>query len=270
MRYPAVAGSFYPKNIDDLKSEIENSFKSKFGPGYIPALDPKGPRAIKAAVNPHAGYFYSGPVAAHTFAAMAKDGFPETFVILGPNHHALGPLVATTDQDFLMPMGKVEVDIEILDRIGSAVPKSHDAHRLEHSIEVQLPFIQYSCPEAKIVPIVMIDQTYETAINLAEILSDACRGKDVVFLESSDFSHYVPQDVAEAQDRKVIDRILSMNVPEVIDTVQRYKITMCGYGPVMTAMLASGSQSAGLLAYGTSGDACEMKDVVGYASIIMT
>lgn len=269
MRYPAVAGSFYPKREDDLKAAIEDAFESKLGPGYIPTLDPEGPRTLKGYINPHAGVTYSGPVSAHTFAAMAKDGFPETLVIIGPNHHALGPLVATTNQEFLMPMGKVKVDLEIVEKIERRVPVNHDAHSLEHCIEVQLPFIQYLAPETKIVPIVMIDQTYDTAFNLAAILTEACKGRDVAYLATTDFSHYVPAETAKEQDMKIIDRILNFDVPGVIDTVTSNKITMCGYGPVMTAMLASGAQSAELLRYATSGDVCEMKDVVGYASLIM-
>ena len=270
MRYPAVAGTFYPKHDDDLVAEIERSFTSKLGPGYIPTLDPDGARAINAAVVPHAGLMYSGPVAAHAYAAMAKDGFPKTFVILGPNHHALGPLIATTDQNFLMPMGKVEVDKDILAKIGNVVPIDHEAHMLEHCIEVQLPFIQYFSPGSKIVPIVMIDQTYDAALHLAEVLVDACKGRDVTFLATTDLSHYVSPELAYDQDRKVIDMIKTLNVPGVIRTVETNKITMCGYGPVMAAMLASGAHSAGLLKYATSGDVCEMKEVVGYASMILS
>lgn len=270
MRYPAVAGTFYPKHDDDLIAEVERSFTSKLGPGSIPSLNPEGERTISAAVVPHAGLMYSGAVAAHTYAAIAKDGFPKTFVIIGPNHHAIGPLVAATDQNFLMPMGKVEVDKDILAKIGNAVPVDHEAHMLEHCIEVQLPFIQYFSPGSKIVPIVMIDQTYDEALKLAEILVEACKGRDVVFLATTDFSHYVPAEQAFEQDHMVIDRILAMDVPGVTRTVESNKITMCGYGPVMTAMLASGAQCAKLLKYATSGDVCEMKEVVGYASMIMS
>lgn len=267
MRSPAVAGQFYPYGPDQVREEIERLFLSGLGPGEVPELNEGGARTIAGAVVPHAGYTYSGPVAAHVYAALAKDGFPETFVVIGPNHSGFGSPVAMTTENFRTPLGTVNIDTEITERLGRLVVDDPTPHRYEHSIEVQLPFIQYFKEDVKFVPISMAAQDYETAAEVANELKNACQGRDVVILASTDFSHYVPASVAQKQDHAVIDRILSMDAPGVYDTVVRKDVSMCGYGPVMTMMLASGGSRAELLKYATSGDVVPMSDVVGYAAI---
>ncbi|WP_019178154.1 MEMO1 family protein [Methanomassiliicoccus luminyensis] len=269
MRRPAVAGKFYAGGERAVRAEIEKAFLSPLGPGEIPELNKNGPRSIVGAVAPHAGYVYSGPVAAHTYGALARDGFPETFVIMGPNHHAMGAPVAMSTEDFSTPLGVVKIDEDIAGRMGRLVVDDPSAHRYEHSIEVQLPFIQYFSDKAKIVPISMAAQDYETAVEVAEELRRACQGKDVVFIASTDFSHYVPAQEAERQDHAVIDKILAADPEGVYDTVVRRDVSMCGYGPVMTMMLASGGKKAELLKYGSSGDVTPMDEVVGYVSMVV-
>jgi AmmeMemoRadiSam system protein B len=268
MRAPAVAGKFYPSREDETLDMIGRLFESSLG--EIPDLNVEGKRRIRGAVVPHAGYVYSGPVAAHAYAAMAKDGFPETFVIIGPNHHALGAPVAVSTEDFLTPLGPMRIDRDIAESLNGIIVNDPLSHRYEHSIEVQIPFIQFFSEEARIVPIVMAAQVFETAREVADELRKAIRGRDVIIIASSDFSHYIPASEAKKQDEAVIHKILSMDAEGVYDTVIRRDVSMCGYGPVMVSMLASGASHAELLRYGTSGDVTPMRDVVGYASLILT
>jgi AmmeMemoRadiSam system protein B len=265
MRQPAVAGKFYPRTEGKVREEIDHLYDAYLG--RRPRLDPDGPRNIVGLVVPHAGYVYSGPVAAHAYAALAEDGFPETFIVIGPNHSGMGSPVAMTIEDFDTPLGRVRVDQEIVGRMGRLIADDPLAHRYEHSIEVQLPFIQHIKEDVTFVPISMAAQDYETASEVADEIRKACQGRDAVIIASTDFSHYVPAPVAARQDRSVIDRILALDAEGVYDTVIRKSVSMCGYGPVMAMLLASGGKRAELLKYGTSGDVSPMDEVVGYAAI---
>jgi AmmeMemoRadiSam system protein B len=268
MRYPAVAGRFYSSKEKALRKEIEECFRSKIGPGEVPALS-QGRGSIVGAVVPHAGYMFSGPVAAHVFDAIAKEGFPETFVVLGPNHHGVGSGVAMTSEDFKTPLGTIEVDKELAKKLRGWVDEDPSAHQQEHSIEVQVPFIQYFSSKAKFLPICMAFQDFETAKELGTRLRKACEGRDVIVLASSDFSHYVPPDFAKKQDRAVIERILALDAQGVEAAVIGKDVSMCGYGPVMAMLEAVGGKSAQLLKYATSGDVHPMPEVVGYAGIVV-
>ncbi len=267
MRYPAVAGQFYPKNEKALRNEIERCFTSTLGPGQVPKLNKDGPHKIAGAVVPHAGYPYSGPVAAHVYAALAEDGFPDTFVVIGPNHNGFGAAVSTTTEDFQTPLGIMKNDVEITNKLGPLVQNDPVAHRYEHSIEVQLPFIQYLSKDAELVPIVMYAQDHETAKEVGKEVRKACEGRKVVVLASSDFSHYVPEPIAHALDTKVIDQIIARDSQKVYDTVVQKDISMCGYGPVMAMLEATQGKGTVLFKYATSGDAVPMSEVVGYAAI---
>ncbi|MBI0584463.1 MAG: MEMO1 family protein [Methanomassiliicoccus sp.] len=268
MRSPAVAGKFYPRTESRVREEIGQLFDLHLG--RRPVLDPNGPRSIAGVVVPHAGYVYSGPVAVHAYDALARDGFPETFIVIGPNHTGMGSPVAMTTEDFETPLGRVRVDREIAGRMGRLIVDDPLAHRYEHSIEVQLPFLQYISDRATFVPIAMAAQDFETAGEVAEEIRNACRGRDVVVVASTDFSHYVPAAVAKKEDSAVIERILALDAEGVYDTVVRRNISMCGYGPVMAMLLACGGKRAELLKYGTSGDVAPMDEVVGYAAIKVT
>jgi AmmeMemoRadiSam system protein B len=268
MRHPAVAGKFYPRREAEVIEEMEKCFLSPLGPGEIPKLT-KGERRIVGAVVPHAGYEFSGPVAAHVYAALAKDGFPETFIIIGPNHSGTGSFVAMTTEDFITPLGTCRVDKDIASRLERWVNNDPFAHQYEHSIEVQLPFIQYFDRNVKFLPITMAMQDYDTAKEVGAQLRSACCGKDVVVIASTDFSHYVTEKQARTEDMKVIDQILALNPKGVYDTVLRRDMSMCGYGPVMTMLEAVEGNEAKLLKYGTSGDVFPMSEVVGYGGIIV-
>jgi AmmeMemoRadiSam system protein B len=269
VRYPAVAGQFYAGKEASLRREVEACFNSPIGPGHLPKLE-SGPRNIVGAVVPHAGLAYSGPVAAHVYAALAQDGFPGTFVILGPNHNGIGAGVATTEEDFETPFGVVSIDREIVSKLRGVVDNDPVSHRFEHSIEVQLPFLQYIKRDIKFVPISMGFQDYETAVETAKAIKKAVTGHDVCVIASTDFSHYIPPEKARQLDTKVIDKILALDPKGMYNMVTSNDVSMCGYGPVMAMLLSCGGKQARLLKYANSGDVHPMETVVGYAGIIVS
>lgn len=270
VRRPAVAGQFYSAKEQALRSEVERCFLSPIGPGHLPKLNPSGPRRIVGAMVPHAGLVYSGPVAAHVFAELAEDGFPETIVIIGPNHHGQGKGVAVSDEDFDTPLGTCPVDRDIVSRLKGIVEVDRRAHLYEHSLEVQLPFIQYIRPETKIVAIAMGYQDEGTAQELAKSVRNAIEGKDVVVLASSDMSHYVPANVAKEKDMAVLTKLIGMDPEGAYRHVMKLDVSMCGYGPVLAMFKSVDGKEAKLLRYATSGDVTPMREVVGYASMIIT
>ena len=274
MRLPAVAGEFYEGSRERLLRQIEWCYTHRLGPGKIPSLQ-KGERKMVGLVSPHAGYMYSGPVAAHGFAALAQDGKPERVVIIGPNHHGLGSGVSLMSTGvWATPLGEVEVDgelaREILDK-SEIIDDEEEAHRFEHSIEVQLPFLQHLLGRFKFVPICMMLQDVRTSLEVGEAVALACEGKDVLIVASTDFTHYESQESAEKKDKIAIDRILSLDPKGLVETVEERGISMCGYGPVAAMLEACrrlGAKTAKLLKYATSGDTSGFKaEVVGYASV---
>jgi AmmeMemoRadiSam system protein B len=284
MREPAVAGMFYRRGKDILREQVRDCFTHRLGPGKIPALASPGPRRIKGAVFPHAGFEYSGMVAAHSAAALAGDGFPQTFVVIGPNHQGWGSAVAVGTETFSMPMGKVEVDVSLARAIiGDGIEEDTVAHTGEHSIEVQLPFLQFFSSGFRFVPICMGDQDARTARILGERIAAAVRGQNVVVIASTDFTHcgagyghppprgMTAGDFAGQQDKKAIKRILDMDPDGLVETVKKERITMCGYGCVAAMLHAArkmGATSAALLAHSTSADVSGDDDMaVGYGAI---
>ncbi len=283
MRYPAVAGAFYEGSREALLRQIERSYTSSLGPGSLPAPG-KGPRRLLGLVCPHAGYQYSGPVAAHSYAALAADGLRSAYVVLGPNHYGVGAPLATTHHDWETPLGTVAIEPEILRAI--ATPPIEDdvaAHRREHSIEVQLPFLQHLDAAVKFVPVCMAFQEYELAAEVGELVAEAVREKDALVVASSDFSHVgmsynqVPPrgktapGYAKDQDAKALERILALDPKGLQDRVARDDISMCGYGPVTAMLVAAkklGAKEARLLKYGSSSDVSGDRDMaVGYGAI---
>jgi hypothetical protein len=270
MRYASVAGQFYSGTETALRKEIEDCYTHPLGPGRIPKLNASGKRRIRGLVSPHAGYMFSGPVAAHGFAALAEDGFPEVFVILGPNHHGLGGGVAVTTHDFETPLGAMKNDRALAESMRTGIVEdSMLAHRHEHSIEVQLPFIQYFSGDARFVPVCMQAQDHRSAVQVGKIIRDAIGSRDAVVIASTDFSHYISPELAKEKDTLAIERILALDSKGLHDTVRKNRITMCGFGPVMAMLEAVGGSEAELLKYANSGDVRPMSEVVGYASIIV-
>ncbi|OGS41482.1 MAG: AmmeMemoRadiSam system protein B [Euryarchaeota archaeon RBG_16_62_10] len=269
MRHPAVAGQFYAGDDKSLRSQIEQCYLGPLGPGRLPKLS-EGKRKVLGGVSPHAGYIYSGMVAAHLYARIAEDGFAKTFVVLGPNHTGAGSGLAVTVEDFETPLGTVKVDKELAKAIRKdLVDEDPEAHRHEHSIEVQLPFLQHISPDFRFVPLCMGFQDYEAATSVGRTIAGAIKGKDVVVIASTDMSHYVTKETAKRKDGLALDAIRAMDPRRLYEVVRDNDISMCGYGPVMATLTACAGGRATVLKYATSGDVYPMRDVVGYASVVI-
>ncbi len=267
VRKPAVAGQFYPSKKSSLKQKIEESFEHELGPGEIPSSE-GNTREIKGLVCPHAGYVYSGPVAAHSYKALVEDGFPDTFIIIGPNHHGMGASVAVSEEPYKTPLGTVPIDDELADELSGKIIKKDDvAHEREHSIEVQIPFLQYFSDDVQIVPICMNRQDLKSSKKVGMKIKEATEGKDVVIIASTDFSHYVLKENAEKKDKKAIKRIIENDLEGLFDTIEKEHISMCGYGPVGAMMVGSNGEKGELLKYATSGDVVRQREVVGYGAL---
>jgi hypothetical protein len=264
MRQPAVAGQFYPLRPEYLEKELERCFEG---------LELRERDAI-GAVCPHAGYVYSGKVAAYVYATLPKAN---TYVLLGPNHTGYGSPVSVSRDTWKTPLGTVEVDVELADGfLGSIVDMDELGHKYEHSIEVQLPFLQYRFKgDFKILPICMGMQDEETAVEVGNIIGDLVSEseKRVVFIASSDFTHYQPAKLAKETDNEVIGAILNLDVPGMYDRLYRRNASVCGYGPIAAMLTASkklGGSHSTLLNYANSGDVSgDLDAVVGYAAIIV-
>jgi len=262
MRHPSVAGQFYSGNIEDLKEELDDAFEGKIQESL----------PVRGAVVPHAGYMYSGSVAAEAYAKLPEK---ETYVLIGPNHHGMGLPIALSRESWMTPLGAVECDLELADALrGSIIEDDESAHLYEHSLEVQIPFLQYRFANFKILPICMGLQDEETAVEVGEAVGEAIRdlGKDCVIIASSDFTHYEPQEDASRKDLMVIEAILKMNVSEIYKQVYSLNLTACGYGPISATITASkmlGATKGDLLRYATSGDVTgDYSQVVGYGAIV--
>ncbi len=266
IRHPVVAGQFYPSSASQLTAMIE---------GFV---DEKAVKEdVIGLVSPHAWYVYSGPVAG---AVISKIKFKDTFIIMGPNHTGSGkPLSIMTQGTWKTPLGEVEIDSELGKRIlaiSSHLEEDSAAHSYEHSIEVQLPFLQYFKKDIKIVPIIL---AYSTGATYKEIGKEIARAikelnKEVVIIASSDMTHYEPHESAQRKDTQAIEAILELNEDELLRRVDELNISMCGYAPTVSLISAAkelGAKTAELVRYQTSGDTSgDYSSVVGYAGIIIT
>lgn len=277
LRQPAVAGAFYPENPEILKKTIEDCFLGDSGVGEIPKLNTFD--GIDYPINimvPHAGYQYSGAIASHGYCNLVQNGFPEVFIILSPNHTGYGSEVSVFNEgEWITPLGNVKVDDEFANEIIShsdIATADFTAHLYEHSIEVQLPFLQYFSNDFSIVPITMGSQTFSASSDLAKAIFEASDElkKSYAVIASTDLSHFNNQEKANTVDGYVLEDIEDMNEFKLFEEVIQYNITMCGYGPVMTAISLSkmtDKNDCEILAYGTSGDVTgDLSSVVGYAS----
>jgi len=279
VRYARYAGSFYAGTRESLRRQIEESFTHKFGPGSLPSLREEGERKIIGLVCPHAGYMYSGPVAANAYYKLSLDGRVGVFIIMGPNHQGIGSGVALMDRGvWRTPLGDVEVDHETAKEIlrhSSIIDVDDSAHIYEHSIEVQLPFLQYIYGQSlKFVPICFLMQDLETVCEVGRALAAALKDKNAVIIASSDWTHYEPQRVAYEKDMEAINAVLKMDERLFYSILESKRVTACGYGPVaalITAAKGLNAKSVELLSYKTSGDITgDTSAVVGYAAISIT
>ncbi len=278
IRKPVVAGSFYPADREELTNILNWAFKnSKKWPFKV---EERGPRRITAVISPHAGYTYSGPIAATSYAHLAEDGLPDVFVIIGPNHTGLGGRGSLASyEQWETPLGLVSVDLDLCKELGRSVRGlsfENSAHTMEHSVEVQIPFLQhiFGSDEFCIVPIVLLDHGPEITREMGEVLGRISEEQslDVVVIASSDMTHYEPDSSARKKDGAVLEKITKMDIEGMYKTILQLDVSMCGPGPVATAMWFSKKKnvSRGVLAdYRTSGDMTgDRSAVVGYASVI--
>jgi AmmeMemoRadiSam system protein B len=219
---------------------------------------------------------YSGPVAANAYYELALDGQPETVVILGPNHTGYGSALALMDEGaWRTPLGDVEVDTVVareLCRETSLVDVDESAHRFEHSVEVQLPFLQYLFgSEFKFVPVCFQLQDFESADEVGNALAEVLSERNAVVIASSDFTHYEPQVSAERKDLAALEAVKAMDAKRFVDIIEKRSVTACGYGPIAATIIAAKgllAKEATLLRYKTSGDITgDKSSVVGYAAV---
>ena len=276
VRIPAVAGRFYPGRAEELLREVRE-FTST---GKIPVET--GRIAAIGCVAPHAGYIYSGGVAG---AVYSRVKIPERCVILCPNHTGKGrPLAIMANTTWQTPLGEVAADADMGARLLRRFPALQEdsaAHRAEHAIEVQLPFLQALRPELKIVPIAVGTSDFDVLRGLGEALADVIADRyeeedqheRVLIIASSDMNHYESDAVTRVKDHKAIERVLAMDARGLWEVVMNEDISMCGFGPTVVMLTAAkllGATSATLVKYSTSGDVSgDYEAVVGYAGMIV-
>jgi hypothetical protein len=265
MRRAAVAGAFYEGEKDSLERQLRDCFSG---------ISREENENIIGAVVPHAGYLYSSGVAASVYAKLPPA---DIFVILGVNHHGVGSPIAVSKDTWATPLGEVEVDDAFVD----ALPKriidvDETAHRYEHSIEVQLPFLQFLFDiKFRVVPICigLIDK--DSAREIGEDLADTIAkiGKKVVVIASSDFTHYEPDRIAREKDEYVIEAIKELDVAKFYKRVYERNVTACGVDPIAAMLHAAkklGAKEGQVTKYATSGDVIgDRSSVVGYGGIII-
>ncbi len=265
LRYPAVAGQFYPSDPDELRAMV-----SSYCTGKEERLK------ARAVVVPHAGYIYSGMVAGQTFGSVE---IPPLNVIMGPNHTGFGARASVFPEgSWVTPLGEVPVDKDVAEKLVKSEPFEADvnAHIYEHSLEVQVPFLQVCSgfrDDLKIVPITLGYLSYGECESAGEALASALKGEDALIVISSDFSHYISREDAEKLDSLAIDAILNLSPEELYKRVRGYNITMCGVIPATVGIIALkilGARGAKLINYRTSGDVTgDYSQVVAYAGIVI-
>ena len=265
VRRPVVAGSFYAGTRERLRAQLDE------------LSPPSGARTdVLAAIVPHAGYVYSGRVAAQVYARIAP---PDAWVIVGPNHTGAGARAAIlTSGEWETPLGRLAIDADLGQAIlarSSVLREDAAAHAREHSIEVQLPFVQHGAPMSRFVPIGLFSHEYAVCrdVGLAAAAAIQETGRRVVLVASTDMSHYVSRAVATARDRQALDAILALDPEGLHRVVSREGISMCGFHAttaVLVAAKALGATTAELVAYTDSGAVTgDTAEVVAYAGLII-
>jgi AmmeMemoRadiSam system protein B len=276
IRRPTQAGAFYERNAEALKTQVENCFLQELGPKKRPEVDKNGPREVIGLICPHAGYMFSGAIAANAYYELAQDGKPDVVVVLGPNHSGYGSGLALVNEGvWRTPLGDVEVDGETANQIvqeARLVDVDDLAHRFEHSIEVQLPFLQYLYgSEFKFVPICFQLQDLSSAVEVGNALVEVLASKNAVVIASSDMTHYEPHVNAEAKDLAALKAVEAMDEKMFYSVIEARHVTACGYGPIAAVIVAAkglGANEAKLLCYRSSGDVTgDYSSVVGYAAV---
>ncbi len=275
-RSPAVAGRFYAGSASALEEQIEAAFEHPVGPGSVPDVA-SGDDSLSGLVSPHAGYPYSGPVAAHGYAELARSGRPDGVILVGPNHTRFGEPIAISEADrWKTPLGTVPVDDTLRDQLADyrGITLDESTHQGEHSLEVQVPFLQYLYDNpVPILPIVMSQQDQSTVDQLVEALGAAdTQLTDWVLVASTDLTHYEPAVTAERKDKPIREAIEALDPGSILQAIDSGH-TMCGGAPtaaVLQAATNGGGTEAEVLTYATSGDtAGDTDSVVGYVSAVI-
>jgi MEMO1 family protein len=268
LRLPAVSGRFYPSDPIELKALIRE---------YSRADNTVMPTRAKASLVPHAGYVYSGHVAGAVYARIA---FPKIILILGVRHYPRGENAAILSSGaWRTPLGDAAIDEQLAEALRSSCPLLREdsvAHSSEHSLEVQVPFLQVLEPGFSFVPVVLGNVRFEDLVTLGEAIGRvlAASTREILLLTTSDLNHYENDATTRFKDHKAIDRILALDARGLYDTCRNETISMCGLGPtvaMLTALQNLGSTRAELVRYATSGDVSgDFSAVVGYAGIVFS
>ena len=266
LREPAVAGRFYPADPATLRADLR-SYLSPPGP-LTPAI---------GCIAPHAGYVYSGAVAGAVFSAIQV---PSRCIVLCPNHTGMGHALAIMREGrWRTPLGSVPIDSDLAGRLLQAYPalvNDSAAHRAEHAIEVELPFLQTVRPDVSFVPIAIGTGRFLLLEQLGTAIADVIRAEDaaVLIVASSDMNHYEDDATTRVKDHKAIEKILALDPSDLYETVINESISMCGFGPAVAMLVAAkglGARKAELVQYATSADASgDRERVVGYAGIVVS
>jgi MEMO1 family protein len=266
IRSPAVAGRFYPSDPRVLADEIDI---------YTGGSGEKLP--ARSCVVPHAGYMYSGHVAGAVYAALE---IPTRCILLGPRHFPHGaPMAILTEGGWATPFGEAKIDRKLAAEVARACPRLREdsvAHESEHSLEVQIPFLQRLAPDFRFVPVVLASDRYGALEELGHAVAQvvSAQAEPVLVIISSDLNHYESDAITRAKDRLAIDRLLAIDPRGLYDTVHNESITMCGYAAAVAGLVAMndlGAQQAQLVRYATSGDISgDREQVVGYVGITIS
>jgi hypothetical protein len=267
IRKPAVSGQFYAGSAERLKDDVKMLTDRS-----------ARPEDVIGCILPHAGYIYSGQVAGKTVSRII---IKDNVVLLGPNHTGLGaPFSIMIEGAFKTPLGEVQINTAlakaILDK-SKYLTEDTNAHIYEHSLEVELPFLQYYNSAIKIVPMVLtqgeISIYEEIGKSIALAVKESGLQNSTLIIASSDMTHYEPQKSAEKKDKQAIEAILGLDEGKLIDKINKFNISMCGYVPsaiMLVAVKCLGAKAAELVSYQTSGDVTgDYGSVVGYAGIIV-
>ena len=264
LRSPAVAGQFYPANPTILEKKVSSYTK-----------EVKRENAL-GVISPHAGYIYSGKVAGGVYSRI---NIPKDVIIIGPNHTGLGePEAVMCSGTWQMPNGNIEINSDLAGAIvanSKYLKDDHLAHLNEHSLEVQIPFLQRFRKDIRIVPIAMMSMDYAICQDIGHALARAVKSfkEPVLIVASSDMTHYESDKSAREKDKKAIDRVLALDPEGLLKTVRENRITMCGVIPATIMLIACkelGAKKAELVDYATSGETSgDYEQVVGYAGMIV-
>ncbi len=266
-RPPAVSGTFYPSDPAELRGMVEKFINS----AIIPEL--KGD--IRGIISPHAGYIYSGPVAGYAYKALKGKHF-DAVIVIGPSHRVDFDGSAVYGKGyFVTPLGKLKISEEIANELinyDKSISFNEEVHRLEHSVEVQLPFIQVCLGDIPIIPVVMGRQTERNIRILSEALYKVISAKNVLLVASTDLSHYYPRDIARRVDLLTRSLIEKFDPELLMNEFHRGRAELCGGGPVVAVLMAckrAGAKKIVSLSYKDSADAVPMANVVGYYSAVI-